>query len=502
MYSIGVDIGTTNCKLCVFELPSLKLVNSFSFVTPKVITKYGSDFDITSLYNQLEKGIIGIIESLSDPEQVKNIAIASVGESGVLIDEKGDVVGPAITWYDTRTKNNLADINTKFSDDELYTITGIPIHSNYSLTKILWIKENCDINLNKVKWLCIAEYIAYKLTDVKKAEPSLASRTLVYDLKNHCWSEKISSIFKINNLFSDFVQSGKNIEKLKSSLASKLNCSQPIYVSIGGHDHMCGSIAARLKSGEILNSTGTTEGLLLLLKQANFDKSFLDSHLSNGQYVIDDLYTLYASLPSAGYSIEWFKRTYCVSNEDFDLLIESLFNKLSDINYIKQKLNIFIPHLRGSGPPKRNIESKGLWYGFAENSSLQDILLAIFQGLCFELKNILITIEKLTSTHHPIIKVIGAAAKNPVWLQLKADILGREIVSCNIKEAVCKGAVMLAGYQNHYLDKDIDNQFENQIVRYMPNQQITQYYDQVFNNYYQPFYDLKTQLEFHRKKGN
>ena len=126
MYSIGVDIGTTNCKLCVFELPSLKLVNSFSFVTPKVITKYGSDFDITSLYNQLEKGIIGIIESLSDPEQVKNIAIASVGESGVLIDEKGDVVGPAITWYDTRTKNNLADINTKFSDDELYTITGIP----------------------------------------------------------------------------------------------------------------------------------------------------------------------------------------------------------------------------------------------------------------------------------------------------------------------------------------------------------------------------------------
>jgi len=61
---------------------------------------------------------------------------------------------------------------------------------------------------------------------------------------------------------------------------------------------------------------------------------------------------------------------------------------------------------------------------------------------------------------------------------------------------------MLAGYQNHYLDKDIDNQFEDQIVRYMPNQQITQYYDQVFNNYYQPFYDLKTQLEFHRKKGN
>lgn len=502
MYSIGIDIGTTNCKLCVFELPSLKLVDSVAFQTPKVISEYGSDFDITSLYNQLEKAIITLIGSSSQAKNVKNIVIASVGESGVLINEKGEVVGPAITWYDTRTKKNVAEINQKFTDDELYAITGIPVHSNYSLTKILWIRKNIDLDIDKVKWLCIAEYIAYKLTEVKRAEPSLASRTLVYDLKNHCWSQKIASAFALNHLFCDLVQSGKNIAKLKPALAQKLNCSQSIMVSIGGHDHMCGSIAAELKPGEILNSTGTTEGLLLLRNQANFDNGFLDSHLSNGQYVIDDLYTLYASLPSAGYSIEWFKRSFSVSDDEFNQLIDSLLGKLTDLPYLKANLSIFIPHLRGSGPPKRNIDAKGLWYGFDENSTLSNILLAVFQGLCFELKNTLTTIEQLTASYHPIIKVIGAAAKNPLWLQLKADILGREIISCNIKEAVCKGAVMLAGYQNHYIDKNSDKQSDNYMVRYIPNLQINHYYNSVFKHYYQPFFDLKNRLEFQSKKDN
>lgn len=500
MYSIGIDIGTTNCKLCVFELPSLLLVDSYSFVTPKITSEYGYDFDVIDLYNQLEHGIIKTITSLAEPQKVKNIVIASVGESGVLIDEKGNTVGPAITWYDTRTKITLNEINKKFTDEELYSITGIPIHSNYSLTKILWIRDNCHIELQKVKWLCLAEYIAYKLTNKSKAELSLASRTLALDLKNNCWSKAIKSTFALSHLFANFVESGKNFEKIKPSLAEKLNIMDPIYVSIGGHDHMCGSIAAELQEGEILNSTGTTEGLLLLQKKANFSKVFLENNLSNGRYVIDDLYTIYASLPSAGYCIEWFKNKFSVNDENFNLLIESLIPKLTNIDYIKNNLNVFIPHLRGSGPPKRNIVAKGLWYGFGENSSLQDILLSIFQGLCFELKNTLETIEKLTLTHHSIIKVIGAAAKNPLWLQLKADILGRKILSCNIQEAVCKGAVVLAGYKNNYLDKSADCLTDMQIATYIPNQKLTKYYDEIFKQYYKPFFDLKTNLEFNNKK--
>lgn len=501
MYSIGIDIGTTNCKICIFELPALNLITSYSFVTPKHTSQYGDDFDVIALYTQLEQGLINLITQLKHADRIKNIVIASVGESGVLIDQDQHVVGPAITWYDTRTKVNLAQVSKQFSQDEIYAITGIPIHSNYSLTKILWLKDNYQIDLTRVKWLCMAEFIAYRLSGEQRAELSLASRTLVLDLKRHQWSEKIQTAFGLNQVFVKFAQSGRNFATLNRDLAAKLGAIGQIEVAIGGHDHMCGSIAAGLKEGEILNSTGTTEGLLLLMKDANFSQPFLRANLSNGVYVFDDLNTLYTSLPAAGYCIEWFKKTFAVDNQLFISLLDELTGKLIDIEYIKSHQSVFIPHLRGSGPPQRNIAAQALWYGFNENTRKQDALLTLFQGLCFELRNTLESVEQLTKSYHPMIKVIGAASKNPLWLQLKADILGREILSCNIPEAVCKGAVMLAAKQNGYIkqldcyDGEIDTQ------SYKPNQQLKQHYDQIYQHYYKPIFDLKMKIELCDKEG-
>lgn len=500
MYSIGIDIGTTNCKLCVYVLPSLSLIDSRSFVTPKIVSENGSDFDVITLYQQLERDLIDLMRSLDRPDKVKNIVVASVGESGVLIDEQDQIVGSAITWYDTRTKQNLTEIQQQFTNEELYAITGIPIHSNYSLAKILWLREHYQLDCTKLKWLCMAEYIAYQLSGVKQAELSLASRTQVLDLNHQSWSSEIENKFSLANLFCELSSAGKNRFKIKPDLAKKLNNLTDIYISIGGHDHMCGAIAARLTEGEILNSTGTTEGLLILTKQAHLSKPFLDSHLSNGIFVLEQLKTLYASLPSAGYSIEWFRKTFVVDDNEFQQLLEQLTTKLTDLNYIKSSINIFIPHLRGSGPPKRNIAAKGLWYGFSDNTDKEKILFTIFQGLCFELRQTLENIESLTNIQHHTIKVIGAAAKSPVWLQLKADILGRKIVSCHIQEAVCKGAVMLAGYKNGNLTGSTMTPSETEVVIYQPNQQITAYYTQIFHHYYKPIFELKTDLELQNRK--
>ncbi|MCP5645334.1 FGGY-family carbohydrate kinase, partial [Klebsiella pneumoniae] len=84
---------------------------------------------------------------------------------------------------------------------------------------------------------------------------------------------------------------------------------------------------------------------------------------------------------------------------------------------------VFIPHLRGSGPPDRNTWSRALIYGLDDKSRPEDILRFVFQGLCFELRNLLDLYETLTGKDYPVVNVIGAACKNPYWLQLKANIL-------------------------------------------------------------------------------
>lgn len=499
MYSIGIDIGTTNCKLCIFELQTLNLVDLHSFSTPKIVTQDGEDFDINLIFQKIESTLNYIFTSFKNVTDIKNIVVASVGESGVLVDENDETIGPAITWYDIRTKSMVEKIGQKFTDKQIYNITGLPIHSNYSVTKMLWIKEAYQIDLQKMKWLCVAEYIAYRLTGIMRSERSLASRTMLLDLNQQKWSKILENQLELGHVGSEFIDSGKNIAPLKSSFYPQ-DKSLNIMVSIGGHDHMCGAIAAGLKKGEILNSTGTTEGLLLLSEQSHLTDPFLASHVSNGIYVLNHLNTLYSSLPSAGYAIEWFRTKFSVTDDGFFQLLEQLQNKLTNIDYIRQQKNsIFIPHLRGSGPPNRNIFAKGLWYGFDENTTLEDTLFAIYKGLCFELRNLLNVIEDLTNSHHPVIKVIGAASKSPIWLQLKADILGRTVLSCNIKEAVCKGSVMLAGYQNGYITPSDTNQDIANATEYKPNPKVTSLYDEMFLRYYKSLYDFKSDLEQSKK---
>jgi Sugar (pentulose and hexulose) kinases len=174
MYAIGIDVGTTNCKVCLYRVADLELIKKTSFITPKIITEHGSDFEINALWNGIIEGLSNVSKAVNDPENIISISVASVGEAGVLLDAKDQVIGPVMTWYDTRTQSQLDRVVSRISENRLYEITGIPAHSNYSLNKILWLIENIH-NQTPASWLCMAEYIAFKLCGVKRAEYSLAS---------------------------------------------------------------------------------------------------------------------------------------------------------------------------------------------------------------------------------------------------------------------------------------------------------------------------------------
>ena len=102
MYFIGIDVGTTNCKICLFKMPDFAFVSKYSFVTPKINSGNTSDFDVKKLWDGIVKGMQEILETVKEPDEIKHISIASVGEAGVLTDldrcrgpARGGAVHPA-----------------------------------------------------------------------------------------------------------------------------------------------------------------------------------------------------------------------------------------------------------------------------------------------------------------------------------------------------------------------------------------------------------------------
>jgi sugar (pentulose or hexulose) kinase len=438
--AITIDIGTTNSKVSLFEITTGKLIDRETFQTDKKEDAFGELFDLESIWNQLSTILKKFINTNSG--NVDSINISSVGEAGVLVDNNGDIVTPLIAWYDKRASSYI-DCLTEVEKEQIYEVTGLPAHTNYSLPKIKWLVDNFKFsNSGPLTWLNIPDLLCYFLTGEMKTEYSMASRTLGYDLQKRQWSKDILALFDLEEIiqFPEVVRSGEIVGYTDRGELKELN-NEHISVRIAGHDHMVGALGIGLAPNELLNSTGTTEGLLLI-SDANFnDSEELETSLSNGIFTKPNYYTLFSSMPTGGSAFAWYQELFNKNKSVFLKECSGLYQRYMN-NQIKLKdALLFLPHLNGSGAPFKNSQSKGLLYGLNLETTSKDILLGIILGLSLELKHVancfpLQDVKRLV--------VIGPAINNPLWLQMKADALNTELKVVKLEEAVSFGALKSA----------------------------------------------------------
>ncbi len=475
---ITIDLGTTNTKVTLWQKnePILK-----KFKTPKIIKGEYTDFDLKALWTEIAKTIEQFnAEAL---KQVKQISIASFGESGILYDlDTKKFTGECIAWFDERSQVIVDSISAK-DKHKIYKITGLPVHSHYSACKIAWLLKYDQSFLpprHKYLWLGVPDYLVYKFTGNFGTEYSLASRSLDLDLSTANWSDEVKHIMNIENVtFPKLYKAGEEIGKVKGTLKELLadNC----IVSIAGHDHMVGSNSAKLKENQLLDSTGTTEAMMCLVNYPDLSENAENESLTNGIYTDGQHYTRFTAMPSAGSTIEWFMKMLNLNELELMTLMKKAEQDYKNHKLLNSNLLIF-PHFNGSGAPYKSTQSKGLIYGVDRETSKEELVFGLFLGLTFEFA---IAYESLfNEVALNKIKVIGPASKDPLWLQLKADLLRLNVDSIEIDQAVSAGAFLLTNGQH-----DLDTK----IITYNPTKDTDQinYLRKEYNQYKQIYRFLK-----------
>ncbi|WP_303104435.1 L-fuculokinase [uncultured Mitsuokella sp.] len=481
---VVLDMGTTNCKMTLYGLCPLRIIHTEKFRTPKRCIDNRIDYAAEELWQNIWD-LLGRLSELS-AGHIEKIVLASVGEMGVLIDEAGHRIGPMIAWNDSRGADYIKGLSAE-QRLAIHKISGLPPHSNYSLAKIKWLEAHYVKQWQPgMCWLNLPNYIAFLLTGKRQMEYTLASRTMALDLQKGCWSHRLTELFAVPyEIFPEIVSGNASEIKLAPEVADSLHMDPEACVLVAGHDHMAGSVAVHLKPGELLNSTGTTEGILCLKSSYPIGKAELQAKLAGGRYIDSAIYTVYGSLQAAGLSFEWFQKTYNCTAEKFNRALSRLFASYTSGRLDPRQKPVLIPHLNGSGSPDKNVEAKGLLYGMDAHTTDMDILFAVTQGVCMELKQLCRYYE---GAEQSVIKVIGPAIRNDLWLQLKADVLGREILALDIPEAVSYGA-LLAAYPS--LKDEIP---AAAVRRFFPDEKRVAYLDEVWQCY-RAFYDAKIHWE-------
>jgi len=453
-YCIGIDAGTTNLKVILFDLKG-DIISSASCPTP-VLTD--GDFHyflpdkiwevVSSLIKRVTLGIKG---------RVVSIAVASVAESVVPIGINGEILFPAIAWYDERTKEQMEWVLNRIDPQSIYSITGLRPLPIYSINKILWMKKYKEDIYNNVRvWLPISDFIAYKLSGEIATDYSQASRFMAFDLNMLDWSDKILKAVEIpKETLPKPLPSGEILGSVKD--AYNLGLGSETLVATGGHDHVCGAfIAGCFKKGILLDSMGTAESFQISTEVPPLNLDIEEGpNIVVGSHVVKDKYSIHLGLPFSGGLIEWTTKLMQALNgpKDIDNNLLDKFSSLAENSPSGSNGFFCLPHLFGSSVPIRDPEVRGAFLGLRKSHTPNDIARGILEGLSFEARLVLSILEQF----EPIEKIIGigGGAKNLIWLKIKSTIVNRVIEIPKVTEGTAMGAAFL-GVLGTGLFKDED----------------------------------------------
>jgi sugar (pentulose or hexulose) kinase len=433
--TLTVDIGTTSVKLCLFDAAG-DLLASARQPTPTIVDADGESYDLPAL----EGGVRAFVTGLPATQRalVRRVALTGVGESGGLVRPDLSLASPMILWHDQRGAARLAAL-TAAERSLVYRVTGLPVSGNYALSKVAWAVDRAN-GAEGVRWLNVAEHLAALLTGERWSEPSLASRTMALDLSTGTWSAEVCALVGLDVDVFPALHPAVEGRPITPAAARDLGLDDDVRVHVAGHDHMVGGVGAGLRPGELLNSTGTTEGLLLLHDAPSLDEPTERSRLANGLACDGAGYTLFASIPTGGSAFATLQHMLGLQADRLNACVQDLHAQYVQGRVDLDRVPLVLPRFRGSPPPDKDPTARGLVAGLRSDTRQEEIVLGCFLGLALQLDDVLGEFREPAQQ----MKVIGPASGNPLWLQLKADLLGVPLSVSRFGEVVSRGAQALA----------------------------------------------------------
>ncbi len=440
---VGVDVGTTNIKAVIFD-PRGQTVAEASVPTsihyPQPTWAY---YDPEEIWQSVVKVLRQATGQLDDVNQIVSVAVASVGEAGVPMDGQGQPTYEAVAWFDQRTQPQAEWLERTVGKDRLFAITGLSLQPIFGACKLLWIKENQpDAFARTVRWLNMADYIAYRLAGVPATDYSLASRTLMLDLARLQWDEAlIQEVGLSPDLFAPLQPSGTALGPVTAEAATATGLPTRAQVATGGHDHVCGALAVGVtEPGAVLNSLGTAEAVFVSLEQPLADPEMGRQGYTQGAHVVAGRYYVLAGLYTSGACVEWW-REVLGSEVDYASLI-------AEAEQVPPgSLGVgFLPHLRLANAPYDDPKGRGAFIGLSTDAKRGTLFRAILEGLAYESRHAL---DSLLSYSDVVplrnIYTIGGATRNRLLMQIKATVLNQTITVAEVAEATSLGAAILGG---------------------------------------------------------
>jgi xylulokinase len=447
MHLLGLDVGTTGVKAVVFDQQGASVGSAYREVPVRTDAAGKAEQDAEAVWRDLVEVIGRAVRAAG----CRDIAAAGLSVQGDAIIPTGPdlrPVGPAILGMDYRSRPQAEEAERAFGARELFRLTGMRPHPMNSLCKVLWLRsEQPGVFRSASRIMTYSDYVMARLTGTATIDASMASRTMAYELEGRRWSETILGRLDLDPaLFSTVAPCGAAVGTLRAGLASELGLSPRLLVAAGGHDQVCAALGAgAVDEGLGVVSTGTAEVMSTAFAQPRLSDAMFDGYYPCTLHAKEGFYFTFSLNHTGGLLLQWYRDNFAGEEERearargisvFELIDRGAARASGEL--------LVLPHFNGSGTPLCDTRSRGAIVGLTLASTRHDIARALLDCQCFELALNVETMEKAGLRIDRVVAV-GGGARSPLWLQIKADVLGRPVAVPRIREGACFGAALLAG---------------------------------------------------------
>ncbi|MGA2975173.1 MAG: FGGY family carbohydrate kinase [Spirochaetia bacterium] len=453
-YLVGIDLGSTSLKAVIYDLAG-NVVASGSRPTerfhPDPAHPDWTVWDPAQIWGGTAAATREAVAGLDDPGAIAAVAVTGMGMDGVPVDQKGKWLYPFISWLCPRTEPQRQWWSEQIGAEKTFSIGGNSLWAFSTALRLLWMAEKEPQVLARTKkWLLIEDFLNFMLCGKQATDYSMASCTLLFDQKSRIWSREMLGLSGIDGrLLCDPLPSGTVLGEVNRAAAEATGLPAGTAVVLGGHDYLCGALpAGALAPGVFLDVSGTWE-----VVQATIPGPVLSPELQRigatvECHVARNMYSAMGAAISAE-MLEWYRREFGAEARakaaargcaDWETLSEEAAASPLGSNGV-----LFLPHMGGSGCPVVDSRSRGGFVGLAMMATRGDMLRSVIEGLDYQLLDIIQQLGANIGFGVEKLICVGGAARNPFWMQNKADVIGRAIEVSHVEDASPLGAAMLAG---------------------------------------------------------
>ncbi len=436
-YLLGIDIGTSACKVAIFEKSGTVLAQSNQPYQLYYPNPGWVEQDADEWWHAICDGIKDVLaKSGIAPADIAGIGIGGQSWSAIPVDKDGNALARTPIWMDTRARDICDRVKADVGFERIFSVAGNDFLPSYTTPKMLWFKEQApDIYKKTYKFMQSNSYIALKLTGVMSMDLSQGYGVHFFKMDDCTVDADLAKELGLSaDQIPELYECHDIVGKVTAQAAALTGLAEGTPVVAGGLDAACGTLGAGVYlPGQTQEQGGQAGGMSICV-----DHALAHPKLILSPHVVPGMWLLQGGTVGGGGTLRWFKQEFGADSsfDELTALAEPIATGSDGV--------IFLPYMAGERSPIWNPDAKGVYYGLGFDKTKGHMVRATLEGVAYSLEHNLRVAAEAGAEVEELI-AMGGASNSRLWTQIKADVTGKTIKVPTSDTATTLGAAILAG---------------------------------------------------------